>query len=319
MDLSLIIPCYNEQDSLPAFLEAVTATYDATGLEYELVFIDDGCTDGTNGILTRFARERGARHVRVVTFSRNFGKESGILAGLEHARGDCIGIIDADLQQRPETLLEMYRILREHPEYDSVAACQFDRKQGPVRKLFSSAFYGTFNSVSSTQLIPEASDFRVFRRKVAVAILSLPEYYRFSKGIFAWIGFKTYPFPYTPDKRAAGTSKWSFRQLWNYGKEGMLSFSTLPLRISTWIGAISSVIALVYLVIVIYEWAALHNSFAGYPTIVCLILLFGGLILLTLGILGEYLGRVYVQGKNRPIYIASEVITVDDGEETDEG
>lgn len=317
MDLSVIIPCFNEEESLPAFLEAAVATLGPSDLEYELVFIDDGSSDGTPKVLDEFARSGRAPHVCLIQFSRNFGKEAGILAGLEYSKGDVCGIIDADMQQTPETLMEMYRCLIEHPEYDCVAACQGGRKQGAVRRFLSESFYGAFSSVTSTTLTANASDFRVFRRPVTDALVSMPEYHRFSKGLFAWVGFNVHPFPYTPSKRAAGSSKWNLRSLAAYGVGGMMNFSTLPLRIVTWVGSLSCIAALIYLIRVIYEWATLHNSFSGYPTIVCLILLFGGFILLSIGIIGEYVARIYIEGKHRPVFIARQPKSFDNGMESD--
>lgn len=313
IDLSVISPCYNEQESLAAFLDAITDALDASGLTYELVLINDGSLDRTGELLHAFASSGRAANVTVVDFSRNFGKESGILAGLQHARGQALAIIDSDLQQQPSVMLDMYRQLVEHPEYDCVAAYQEQRREGLAQRLFKEAFYRTFNAVTDTQITADASDFRVFRRNVADALLAVPEYHRFSKGLFAWVGFNTLPWPYTPDERAGGESKWSLRKLFRYAFGGIISFSTLPLSIATWVGSISSLAAVIYFFVVLYDTNIAKNTPDGYPTIVCLILLLGGLTLLTLGIIGTYIARIYIEDKHRPVYIARSVTTVTNG------
>jgi glycosyltransferase involved in cell wall biosynthesis len=316
MDLSIIVPCFNEEGSLPQFLDAVVSTFEKTSISYELILVNDGSRDATESILSSFAHSRRTSHVTVIGFSRNFGKEAALFAGLQHSRGEITGFIDADLQQTPETLLDMYRILISNPDYDCVTAYQQKRREAALQSFFKEGFYRMFNAVSSTNLAPDASDFRIFRRNVADAVLGMPEYYRFSKGIFAWVGFRTYLYPYTPEERVGGQSKWSFKKLMHYALNGMMSFSTLPLKLATWVGTIASVAAVIYTIDVIIETYVLKNTPAGYPTIVCLILLLGGLTLLTLGIIGEYLARIYVEGKHRPIYIAKDVLTMDDGKIT---
>lgn len=311
MDLSFIIPCYNEEGSLPEFIRATSACLDPTGIAYEFVFIDDGSSDGTLGVL-RNASANPPAPMTIVSFSRNFGKEAGIYAGLEHAKGDCLCVIDADMQQDPKLALEMYRKLQEDDEYDCVAACQTNRKENAFIRGCKRTFYHMFTKVGNLQAYENASDFRVFRRNVADALLSMPEYFRFSKGLFAWVGFKTYPYPYTPNERFAGKSKWTFWALVRYALDGLVSFSTTPLKIATYMGLFSSLAALVYIIAVIIERYTRGIDVAGYPTIVSLILIFGGLQLFVLGIIGEYLARDYIEGKKRPIYIAREVISTSD-------
>lgn len=313
MDLSIIVPCYNEEPSLPLFFDAVCAAMGKRHLSYELVFVNDGSSDGTGTLLESFAQSGRAAHVTVVQFSRNFGKEAAMLAGLQEASGDVLAFIDADLQQRPETLLAMYDRLVADDSYDVVAAYQEQRVAGGIRNALSRKFYRVFNELSDTALEPNASDFRVFRRSVAEALLSMPEYYRFTKGMFSWVGFRTLPYPYVPDERVAGTSKWSLRKLLRYALQGMISFSTVPLVISGYIGGIAALIGFVYIIFVLVDALVVHNTPRGYPTVLSVVLILGGLILLSLGVIGSYLSRIYIEGKHRPIYIASDVEKADSG------
>ncbi len=315
MDLSVIIPCYNEQDCLPLLFDRVTSVFGAEGLDYELIFVNDGSKDRTWELIGEFAASGRAPHVRAVDFSRNFGKESALLAGLQSARGEAVGVMDADLQQEPETLIAMYRELMADPELDCVAAYQSKRHEGAAQAALKRMFYRTFKAMTDgcDEMIPGASDFRVFRRDVAEALLSMPEYHRFSKGLFAWVGFNTKPFAYEPSPRAAGSSKWSLRKLMAYALDGIFAFSTVPLTLATWVGAIASIAAVLSILGVFWDVFVRHNTPDGYPTIVCLLLLFGGLILLTLGIIGEYLARIYQEGKHRPVYIAKRTLSAEGG------
>jgi glycosyltransferase involved in cell wall biosynthesis len=247
--------------------------------------------------------------VRVVSFSRNFGKEAAMYAGLAQASGRHCCFIDADMQQRPETAFAMLAELEKNPGFDCVAACQQNRRQGRVRAWLSRRFYGAFSSSSGMDVVDGASDFRVFTRAVADALLHMPEYFRFSKGLFAWIGFKTLPFAYSPDERLSGTTTWSLPKLVRYAAEGILSFSTSPLRIATFCGGLASFAALVYAIVVAVQRIAFGAEVPGYATIVILILLIGGVQLLVLGIMGEYLARAYIQGKHRPVYIVRETFS----------
>lgn len=322
MDLSVVIPCYEEQDCLHPLFERVTRVFGETGLDYELVFVNDGSRDKTWEILEAFTRDHGsAPRVVAVDFSRNFGKEAALLAGLSHATGDCVSFMDADLQQEPETLLEMYRELMAHPEADCVAAYQAARHESALLKGLKGAFYKTFKAVTdgTGDMIAGASDFRVFRRDVADALLAMPEYHRFTKGLFAWVGFETIPFAYEPSERAAGSSKWSVRALMRYALEGIFSFSTLPLKLATWVGGASFLASIVYFFVVLCDTFVRQNTPRGYPTIVCLILFLGGITLLTLGIIGEYIARIYLEDKRRPIYIAKRVLTSENGQVTKTG
>lgn len=308
MKLSLIVPCYNEEENIALFQSAVINAFDGCGYDFELVFVDDGSKDATLDELRKLYNEQRCP-IKVVSFSRNFGKEAGLYAGLQHASGEYISLIDADLQQRPEIVRDMVKILDRQPEYDMVAAYQDHRGEGKVLSFFKKSFYKLINKLSNINLKADASDFRTFRRCVADSILELREYHRFSKGIFAWVGFNTCFIPYTACERAAGTTKWSFGKLFNYAIDGIIGYSTNPLRIATFLGGLTSLAALVYLVIVILEKIITGINIPGYATIIVLILFLGSMQLFCIGIIGEYVGRTFEQSKNRPIYIAKEILT----------
>lgn len=316
--LSFVVPCYNEVDNIRLFKRRAFECFDAEGISLEIVFVNDGSQDGTFELLREVVSETDPSHpMQAVQFSRNFGKEAALYAGMEAARGECICLIDADLQQTPEDALRMYKLLMDKPEYDIVAACQIERKESVVLKLFKHSFYKTFNGICTDIEIPaNVSDFRVFRHTVADALLSLPEGQRFSKGLFAWVGFKTLEVPYEPDARVNGESKWSVKSLFHYAANGILGFTTWPLKVAVWIGLIASLGGFAYLLWIIFEYALRGTDVPGFPTLACLILLFGGLQLTVLGVIGEYLSRSYIEGKHRPLYIAKEHLT---NEESGEG
>lgn len=311
MKLSLVVPCYNEADNVAAFQEAVIAAFDGCGYDYEIVFIDDGSKDATlHNLKKLYAAQRCP--VKVISFSRNFGKEAGIYAGLEHASGEYISLIDADLQQRPEIVRDMVKTLDEEPEYDVVAAYQDRRGEGKVLSFCKRCFYSLINKLSKVTLQPDASDFRTFRRSVRDSILELTEYHRFSKGIFAWVGYSTKFIPYTACERASGTSKWNFWKLLNYAIEGIIGFSTAPLRLATCLGGVTGVAAVIYGIVVILQKLICGIDVPGYATIIVLILLLGSVQLFCIGIIGEYVGRTFEQTKNRPVYIAKEILNYED-------
>lgn len=307
MKLSLIVPCYNEAENIAAFQKAVIGAFDGCDYDYELIFIDDGSRDATLHNLRKLHAAQECP-VKVISFSRNFGKEAGLYAGLQHASGEYISLIDADLQQRPEIVRDMVKILDDQPEFDVVAAYQDRRGEGKILSFFKRSFYAIINKLSAVTLQPDASDFRTFRRSVRDSILELAEYHRFSKGIFAWVGYNTCFIPYTACERAAGTTKWSFWKLVNYAIEGIIGYSTAPLRLATVLGGASGIIALLYLLWVILEKLIWGIDVPGYATIIVLILFFGALQLFCIGIIGEYVGRTFEQTKNRPIYIAKEIL-----------
>ena len=307
MKLSLVVPCYNEAENVAAFQNAVIQAFDGCGYDYEIIYVNDGSRDATLHNLKKLHAEQSCP-VKVISFSRNFGKEAGLFAGLQHACGEYISLIDADLQQRPEIVRDMVSILDANPETDIVAAYQDRRGEGKVLSFFKKGFYHIINMLSSVALQPDASDFRTFRRSVRDSILELAEYHRFSKGIFAWVGYNTKFIPYTACERAAGKTKWSFWKLVNYAIEGIIGFSTAPLRLATCLGVLTGVAALVYLVMVILEKLILGIAVPGYATIIVLILLLGATQLFCIGIIGEYVGRTFEQSKERPIYIAKEIL-----------
>ena len=310
MKLSLVVPCYNEAESVAAFQDAAIQTFQDCSYDFEIVYVDDGSTDATLHELRKLHKAQRCP-VKVVSFSRNFGKEAGIYAGLQHASGEYICFIDADLQQRPEIARDMVRILDEQPEYDIVAAYQDRRGESKILSFFKKCFYSLINKLSDVNLKSDASDFRTIRRSVAESILSLGEYHRFSKGIFAWVGYNTCFIPYIACERAAGTSKWNFRKLFNYAVEGIIGYSTRPLRIATFLGGISAFAAIVYLIIVILQKLITGIDIPGYATIVVLVLFLGSMQLFCIGIIGEYVGRTFEQSKDRPIYIAKEILDIE--------
>ena len=307
MKLSLVVPCYNEAENVAAFQDAVIGAFDGCGYDYEIIFVNDGSRDATLHNLKKLHAAQKCP-TKVISFSRNFGKESAIYAGMEHADGEYISLIDADLQQRPEIVADMVKILDEKPECDVVAAYQDRRGEGKVLSFFKKRFYGIINRLSDVNLHADASDFRTFRRSVRDSLLELAEYHRFSKGLFAWVGYETTFIPYTACERNAGTTKWSFTKLMNYAIEGIIGFSTKPLRYSIYIGSFTAVAAVLYLLWVIIEKLAWGIAIPGYATVIVLILLLGSIQLFCIGIIGEYVGRTFEQSKDRPVYIAKDVL-----------
>lgn len=314
VDLSLIVPCYNEEGNVEAFYREAVDTFETAQVPIEIVFVDDGSSDATLARLRGVVAEADGRvPVQVVSFSRNFGKESAIYAGMKQAQGANLCIIDADLQQPPELALSMYRYLRDHLDTDVVAAYQDVRNEGKVVAWLKRRFYKWFNRVTDRIEIPEnMSDFRVFRRSVAEALLSLPEYYRFSKGLFAWVGFHTHAVPYTPRKRNSGESTWTVRSLFKYAFSGMMAFSTWPLKVAKWIGAVVSLASFAYLIyVIVVDYLIIGTGVPGYATLVSLTLLFGGIEMVVLGIMGDYMALGYIEEKHRPLYIVRERIISD--------
>ena len=311
MKLSLVVPCYNEEENVAAFQDAVIGAFDGCGYDYEIVYVDDGSKDATLHALRKLFSAQKCP-VKVVSFSRNFGKESGIYAGMKQAAGEYVALIDADLQQRPEIVRNMVAILDEQPEYDIVAAYQDRRGEGKILSFFKKSFYSVINKLSDVSLKSDASDFRTLRRSVVDSILALGEYHRFSKGIFAWVGYNTCFIPYVACERAAGESKWNFRKLMNYAIEGIIGYSTKPLRIATFLGFLSAFAAALYLVIVVLQKLIAGIDVPGYATIIVLILFLGSMQLFCIGIIGEYVGRTFEQSKDRPIYIAKEILNYEE-------
>ena len=311
MKLSLVVPCYNEAENVAAFQDAVIAAFAGCGYDYEIVFINDGSRDATLHNLKKLHAAQKCP-TKVVSFSRNFGKEAGIYAGMEHADGEYISIIDADLQQRPEIVRDMVKILDEESQYDVVAAYQDRRNEGKILSFFKKSFYSIINKLSKVQLQSDASDFRTFRRSVRDSILELAEYHRFSKGIFAWVGYDTKFISYTACQRHAGTTKWNFWKLFNYAIEGIIGYSTAPLRLATILGGLTACASMLYLIFVVLQKLIWGIAVPGYASIIVLILLLGGIQLVCIGIIGEYVGRTFEQSKNRPVYIAKEYLSYED-------
>lgn len=302
--LSLIVPCYNEEQNVEAFYARCQEVFPTD--QYEVVFVNDGSKDGTYKKLQKLHEEHD--NILVVNFSRNFGKESAIYAGLHYASGSYISIIDADLQQDPEIVRNMVNILEEKPDIDVVAAYQAQRHEGKLMSWCKDRFYKFINRLSEVDLRENASDFRTFRASVQKALLDMPEYFRFSKGLFSWVGFETEYIPYEAAERFAGTTKWSFTKLLKYAMEGIISFSTLPLQLATFFGAIVSAIAIIYGIVIIAQTLLTGIDVPGYATTIVVVLFLGGVQLLVMGILGEYLAKTYIQGKHRPVYIAKNVL-----------
>ena len=307
--VELIVPCHNEQENVERFYKEFKSAFEKCPIRWGLIMVDDGSSDDTYSELKKLALQDAS--VRVIRFSRNFGKEAAILAGLQASTGNYVGIIDGDLQQPPSVALEMLEELLADPRYDCVAAYQEHRKEGKLVSALKKRFYLVFAKASHAQVVADASDFRIFKRVVADAILQLPEYYRFSKGIFAWIGFETKPFPYTPAGREAGESKWSLRSLFAYAFEGLLSFTTSPLHFITKFGLAVCLIAVVYAIALIARTLVMGIDLPGYASTVALILLLGGGQFFAIGVIGEYLARTYIQGKNRPVFIVKETDNFD--------
>ena len=302
----MIIPALNEKENIFPFFDRCVEEETANDIKFRYVFIDDGSTDGTFAEIKRLKSAHPDRDITGISFSRNFGKESAIYAGLKECSTDYTVIIDADLQQDPSHVIEMYNFLENNPDYDCVCCYQSKRHEGLAGIFFKKLFYGSINMVSDTTFVENASDFRMFRRGMTEAILSLGEYYRFSKGIFSWVGFNTHYMPYEANDRLHGKTTWTFRKLTRYAIDGLIGFSTSPLHIATILGSITSAAALIYMVIIIIQKLTTGIDAPGYATIVCLILLIGGIQMILLGLMGEYIARTYIEVKHRPIYIIKE-------------
>lgn len=309
MKLSLVVPCFNEEESVINFYTEVTKVFEGKVEDYEIVFVNDGSRDKTPEILKAIFDR--ADNVKVINFSRNFGKEAAIYAGLQNSDGDYTCVIDADLQQRPEVVLEMKDILDNNADIDCVAAYQGERKESKTLIFFKDKFYEIINKLSDVELYPGASDFRLMRRPMIDAVLSMSEYSRFSKGLFSFVGYNTKYIPYEVQERAAGTSKWSFMKLFRYAIEGIVGYSTLPLKAASYAGVGLMGASVLYLIIALIVGAVV-GEITGTVAVITLILFIGGLNSLFLGIIGEYLARAYMQVKHRPIYIAKDVLSYED-------
>lgn len=304
MLISLIVPCYNEEEAIPLFYKEVKRVLDGIEADHEILFINDGSKDATLEILRRLSREDS--HVCYLSFSRNFGKEAAMYAGFCNVRGDYAAVMDVDLQDPPDLLVQMMDILRTG-EYDSVAARRCTRRGEPlVRSWFAKKFYELMNTVSDTDIVDGARDFRLMKREMVDTIRSMAEYNRFSKGIFGWIGFRTCWISYENVDRAAGKTKWSFWKLFRYAVDGVINFSQAPLNVASWFGIFMTVVAFVCVVIVAVRRLVFGDPVAGWASLVCIITMIGGIQLFCLGIAGQYISKIYLEVKKRPHYIVAE-------------
>lgn len=302
--LSIITPCYNEEATIHYFYEETKKYLDTMDVEYEIIFVNDGSKDKT--IEECLKVKEKDQNVKILNFSRNFGKEAAMYAGLNEAKGDLVVIMDTDLQDPPKLLPEMYNILQSN-EYDSVATYRVNRKgEPPIRSFFARMFYKMINKMIDVEIIDGARDYRMMKRTMVDAIISMNEYHRFSKGIFAWVGFNTKYLEYENVERVAGETKWSFWKLFKYAIDGIVGFTTLPLRLATFTGIFVSMFGFLYMLYIVVKALVFGDPVAGFPSLIVIITLLGGIQLLFLGIIGEYLAKTYMETKKRPIYIIKE-------------
>lgn len=302
--ISIIIPCYNEQEALPLFLREITRIFTQIDDEYELIFVNDGSSDKTLDELRTFAQADS--HITYLSFSRNFGKEAAMYAGFCNARGDYVAVMDADLQDPPSLLPKMLELLKSS-EYDSVATRRATRSgEPPIRSWFARRFYELINKISDADIVDGARDFRLMRRSMVDAILSMGEYNRFSKGIFGWVGFHTYWLPYENVERVAGETKWNFWKLFKYAIDGIINFSQVPLSIASWAGIGLTFISVISLIFIVIRKIMVGDPVAGWASTICIMLFIGGVQLFCLGIIGQYIAKIYMEVKKRPHFIIAE-------------
>ena len=295
--LSLVVPCYNEEDNVENFFRHVKEGLRSYTDSYEIVFVNDGSRDKTEKKLKKLFKDNSDIKITVVSFSRNFGKEAAMYAGLSNAKGDYVTIIDADLQQDVKYVVEMAEILDKDEDVFMVAAFQEKRKEGKFITLCKEEFYKLINKITDVPFVENASDFRIMRRPVVETILSLSEYHRFSKGIFSWVGYRTASIPYEVKEREAGETKWNFRKLLKYAFEGIMAYTDMPLKLPFYLAAFSLVLGVIMLF--------------AYSIVSGLVLFVGAAVLFSLGVMGSYVGKIHTQVKNRPIYIAKEILSYD--------
>ncbi len=304
--LSLVVPCYNEQDNVRRFYDACNESFADHVESFEVIFVNDGSRDQTLKVLKELYRAND--NIKIINFSRNFGKEAAMYAGLQKAEGEYVTVIDADLQQLPETVVQMVDFLEENADYDCVAAYQESRNEGKLLSFFKKCFYKLINKMCETDFKSGASDFRTFRHYMVDSILEMKEYFRFSKGIFSWVGYNTHFILYEAKDRTAGQTSWSFKKLLKYGIEGIFAFTVFPLKLATYVGSLFSVVSLFYIIFVIIQKLFFGISVPGYPTLIVSILFVGGIELIILGIMGQYISKIYIEGKKRPIFITKEYL-----------
>ena len=304
--LTIVVPCFNEEGSLHYYYQETTAVLKQNALidDYEILFVDDGSKDSTLDILKSLAGEDPK--VKYLSFSRNFGKEAALLAGFKNASGDYVVSMDADMQDPPSLLPKMLEILQEG-NYDSVAAWRSDRQgESKVRSWFARRFYKVINRISDTEIKEGARDYRMMKREMVDAIISLCEYNRFTKGIYSWVGFKTYWLSFENVERYAGKTKWSFWGLFRYGVDGIVSFSQAPLSAASWMGLVLTVVSVIALIFIIVRKLLFGDPVAGWASTMCVIVFLGGIQLSVLGIIGQYIAKMYLEVKKRPHYIIAE-------------
>jgi len=301
--LTIVVPCYNEEKALPFFVEEMSVQSNNIQYDIEYIFVNDGSKDKTLTVLLELKNKYNQLNFNIINFSRNFGKEAGMLAGLKNSTGDLVVMMDADMQDPPSLLPKMIEII-ENNDVDSVATYRVTRKgEPPIRSFFARKFYAIINKISEIDIVDGSRDYRLMSRRMVDAILDMSEYHRFSKGIFVWVGFSTKYLEYENVERIAGETKWSFWKLFMYAIEGIVAFTTVPLRLSTLVGLFMSMVTLGYMVFVFIKALLYGDPVAGYPSMMVVILFLGGAQLLSLGVLGEYLSKTYMEVKKRPHYI----------------
>ena len=306
MLLTIITPCYNEEEAVNYFYDEVIKALKKIDLDYEILFVNDGSKDKTLEKCLELKKKNDK--IKIINFSRNFGKEAAMLAGLRESKGDYVVIMDTDLQDPPALLPQMLEYVQSG-EYDSVATYRVSRKgEPPIRSFFARMFYKLINKMVDVEIVDGARDYRLMNRTMVNAILELGEYHRFSKGIFSWVGFKTKYLEYENVERVAGETKWSFWKLFKYAIDGIVGFTTVPLRLATIVGALVSLFGFIYMIYIVFKAVFFGDPVAGFPSLIVIITLLGGIQLLFLGIIGEYLAKTYMESKKRPVYIIKEII-----------
>ncbi|MCT8266748.1 glycosyltransferase family 2 protein [Afifella sp. JA880] len=306
--LSLVIPMHNEEECLDGLFRRLESVLGELGISYEIVCVDDGSRDRTLAALIE--RQKHAPYLRVIDLSRNFGKEAALTAGLDASRGDCVIPIDADLQDPPELIGRMLEKWREG--YEVVNAVRSERQTDtPMKRWTAGLFYWSANKLSEIEIPPNVGDFRLMDRKVVDAICALPERSRFNKGLFAWVGFRQTSIEYSREARFAGETKWKYWRLWNFALDGITSFSSVPLRIWSYLGGAIAGLAIVYAIIVVVRTMLFGRDVPGYPSLIVAIMFFNGLTMLSLGAIGEYLSRIFIEAKQRPLYIVRKIYEPD--------
>lgn len=307
--ITLIVPCYNEEEALPFFYDEVTKVLSGLSYTYELLFINDGSRDNTLAVLKKLAQKD--EHVKYISFSRNFGKESAMYAGFCNADGDYVAVMDADMQDPPALLPQMLEIIHSG-EYDSVATRRVSRAgEPPIRSWFARRFYEVINAISDADIVDGARDFRLMKKEMVTSIVSMGECNRFSKGIFGWVGFRTYWLPYENVERVAGETKWNFWKLFKYAIDGIINFSEVPLNISSWFGIFMTVISLFFMVFIVVRKLCFGDPVDGWASTMCVIIFIGGIQMFCMGIMGQYVAKTYTESKRRPHYFVAET-NVDD-------